>query len=139
MIPLHSHESEQSVIGAMLIDPRRLDDVLDVISSSDFYDPSHRTIFGAIEAVHLNKMPVDVVTVGEQLETRGELEAAGGYGYMADLAKNIPSAANVMRYVKIVNERSLRRRPGEPWRAADGFRDRSRGRRGADRIQHQGD
>ena len=110
MIQLHSTESEMSVLSGLLIDPRRLDDVQEVLTAADFYDPVNRTIYQAIEAVGQARSVADVMTVADQLERRKELDGIGGYAHLATVAQFTHSAANIMRYARIVADRAVRRR-----------------------------
>jgi replicative DNA helicase len=107
--PPHSIESEQAVLGGLMLDVSAWDQVADMVRTKDFYRPDHRLIFDAIAALAGNAKPVDVVTVSEQLEKLGELENAGGLAYLGTLARETPTAANVRAYAELVRERSLLR------------------------------
>lgn len=107
--PPHSLEAEQSVLGGLLLDSGRWDDVADLLDEPDFYRRNHRLIFRAIRALCEQDTAADVVTVSEWLEHRNELEAAGGLAYLGKLAKNTPSAANIGAYARIVRERAVLR------------------------------
>ena len=107
--PPHSIEAEQSVLGALLLDSQSWDNVADVLRSEDFYRPDHRLIFDAIGLLAAQGRPSDAVTVSEQLERSGMLVDAGGLAYLATLAGDTPTAANVRAYAEIVRERSLLR------------------------------
>ncbi|GAB5379576.1 MAG: replicative DNA helicase [Aliiglaciecola sp.] len=108
-IPPHSMEAEQSVLGSMLIAPDSWDKVAEVVVEEDFYNRSHRTIFRAILRLLAANLPVDIITVSEELENHDELEEAGGFTYLGELAQNTPSAANVVAYAEIVKERAITR------------------------------
>ncbi|MBO1255803.1 replicative DNA helicase [Alteromonas sp. 5E99-2] len=108
-IPPHSIEAEQSVLGSMLIAPDSWDKVTELVSDNDFYNRSHQIIFAAILRLLKENMPVDLVTVSEDLETHDELSDAGGFAYLGELAKNTPSAANVTAYAQIIKERAITR------------------------------
>ena len=107
--PPHSIDAEQAVLGGLLLDPSAWDQVADVINEKDFYRPDHGLIFEAIGALAGAAKPCDAVTVSEQLERTGKLEAAGGLAYLSSLARGTPTAANVRAYADIVRERSLLR------------------------------
>lgn len=107
--PPHSIEAEQSVLGSMLIAPDSWDKVAEVVIKDDFYNHSHQIIFAAIIRLLEKSHPVDLVTVSENLEHTQELEDAGGFAYLAELARNTPSAANVVAYANIIKERAIRR------------------------------
>ena len=107
--PPHSIEAEQAVLGGLMLEASAWDNVADAVRAPDFYRPDHRLIFDAIGALAGNAKPCDVVTVAEQLERMGQLAEAGGQAYLATLARDTPTAANVRAYADIVRERSLLR------------------------------
>jgi len=109
-MPPHSVEAEQSVLGGLMLANRAWDDVMDRIQSIDFYKPEHRLIFNVIQELTKDDKPMDAVTVSEALESRAQLEEAGGLSYLVELANNTPSAANILAYTDIVRERSVLRR-----------------------------
>jgi replicative DNA helicase len=109
-LPPHSVESEQSVIGGLMISPKAWDDVVGVVTDADFYADRHRVIFRQIASLANAGKPVDVVTVCESLAAAGRLENVGGLGYVSDLAEGVPTAANARRYAEIVSEKARRRR-----------------------------
>ncbi len=108
-VPPQSIEAEQSVLGGLLLDNQRWDQIADKISESDFYRKEHRLIFRAISCLIDDNRPADVVTVSEWLDKSGELEQAGGLEYLGALANNTPSAANIAAYADIVRERAIMR------------------------------
>jgi replicative DNA helicase len=108
-VPPHSIEAEQSVLGGLLLDNGVWDTVADRITESDFYRADHRLIFRAIAALAERNDPFDAVTLSEWLESRNELENAGGLAYVGLLAKETPTAANIRAYADIVRERSVLR------------------------------
>lgn len=108
-VPPHSVEAEQSVLGSMLIDPDTWDKVAEIVSEHDFYTRTHKIIFRAIVRLLGRNEPIDLITVSEELEQRDELEDAGGFAYLGELAKNTPSSANVVSYAKIISERAITR------------------------------
>lgn len=108
-VPPQSVEAEQSVLGGLMLDTHAWDRVADKISENDFYRKEHRLIYRAISALAEDSSPADVVTVSEWLEKHQELAGAGGLSYLAALANNTPSAANIGAYANIVHERALLR------------------------------
>ena len=106
----HSIEAEQSVLGGLLLSAEAWDAVAETVSPSDFYRPDHRLIFKQIAKLAEASEPVDVITVADKLEASGELDAAGGLNYLAELAKNTPSASNIRAYGQVVNERASLRK-----------------------------
>lgn len=107
--PPNSQEAEQSVLGALMLSPEKLDTVLERITESDFYRGSHRAIFRALVELTGRGQPCDAVTLGEWFESNGLADVVGGESYIWGLANNTPSSANVLAYVDIVREKSLRR------------------------------
>ena len=108
-VPPQSVEAEQSVLGGLMLDNQRWEQVADKVIADDFYRKEHRLIFCAIAALCEENNPADVLTVSEWLENNAQLEQAGGLSYLGTLANNTPSAANVVAYVNIVRERSIAR------------------------------
>ena len=106
-MPPHSLEAEQSVIGGLLLDNERWDTVSERVLASDFYSRPHRLIFEAVKEILEESQPLDLITLSEHLELREQLDDVGGFAYLADLAKNTPSAANINAYADIVAERAL--------------------------------
>lgn len=109
-LPPQSVESEQSVIGALLLDNESWDLIADILEAADFYTDIHRTIYLHIGTLVVNGTPADVVTLSDSLAAAGKLEYVGGLAYLAGIAQNTPSAANVRRYASIVREKAVLRR-----------------------------
>lgn len=107
--PPHSIEAEQSVLGRLLLDNSAWDKIADVVSENDFYRHDHRLIYRNIARLIDQTQPADVVTLAGQMEKNDELGQVGGLAYLATLAQNTPSAANIRRYAEIVRERSIMR------------------------------
>ncbi|OWY40268.1 replicative DNA helicase [Xenophilus sp. AP218F] len=105
--PPHSIEAEQSVLGGLLLDNGAWDKIADVVAEADFYRHDHRLIYKHISRLVEHGRAADVVTVSESLDKNGELGNVGGLSYLATLAQNTPSAANIRRYAEIVRERSV--------------------------------
>ncbi len=109
-LPPHSVEAEQSVLGGLLLENHAWERVADLINEQDFYRADHRHIWKQIVRLVDENKPADVVTVAEALESLNRLDDVGGLAYLAALAQNTPSAANIRRYAEIVRERSVLRR-----------------------------
>lgn len=109
-LPPQSIEAEQAVLGGLMLDNQRWDQIADKLGASEFYRKEHRLIFGALQALCDENNPADVVTVSEWLKKNDRLQQAGGLGYLATLADNTPSAANILAYAEIVHEDAVRRK-----------------------------
>lgn len=107
--PPHSREAEQSVLGGLMLDRSAWDNVGDVITADDFYQPDHKLIFESIAALCSEAQPCDPVTVSEHLQRLGKLGDVGGLAYLGTLTRDTPGAANARAYAEIVKERALLR------------------------------
>lgn len=105
-----SIEAEQSVLGGLLIDPSKIDDVLDIISENDFYQGDNRFLFSSISRMASSGQAIDVITLAEALNADGKLEYVGGLQYLIDLHQNTPGSANIKAYAQIVADRSMERK-----------------------------
>ncbi|MFA9462321.1 replicative DNA helicase [Thiohalorhabdus methylotrophus] len=108
-VPPHSVEAEQSVLGGLLLDENAWDRVADVLSTDAFYRHDHQLIFDAVGQLVDQNRPADIVTVAEVLERQGKLEESGGTAYLATLANNTPTTANIIHYANAVRERAVLR------------------------------
>ncbi|MCL2918449.1 replicative DNA helicase [Shewanella litorisediminis] len=106
-MPPHSIEAEQSVLGGLMLDAEAWDKVAEAVVREDFYSRSHRLIFSAMQKLVEQGQPLDLITVSEQLELNNELDDAGGFAYLGEIAKNTPSAGNILSYAEIVRERAV--------------------------------
>ncbi len=106
-MPPHSIEAEQSVLGGLMLDADAWDKVSEQVVKDDFYSRSHKMIFDAMHKLVESGQPIDLITVSEQLEVQDELEDAGGFAYLGEIAKNTPSASNILSYAEIVRERAV--------------------------------
>ena len=102
-------QAPQSVLGGLLVDTRRWDEVSDLVKSDDFYLRAHKEIFLAVKTLQEGGHPVDVVTASEWLKNKGTLEQSGGLAYLGELANRTPGTTNVTAYARIVRERSVLR------------------------------
>lgn len=109
IIPSHSVEAEQSVLGGLMIDNSLFDEVSEIVKAADFYRADHRKIFETITTLSFENNPSDAVTISEILENQGKLDDIGGLKYLGTLAKNTPTEANTLAYARIVRERAISR------------------------------
>jgi len=109
-VPPHNREAEQSVIGAIFLDPQALITASEILLADDFYHNAHKKIFETMLRLSDQGKAIDVVTVTEELSAKKEIEDVGGLSYLLELANAVPTAANVAHYAKIVEEKALLRR-----------------------------
>ena len=108
--PPYSEEAEQAVLSAMLLDAEAVSRASELVDETMFYREPHRRIFKAMVALHRDNTVVDPLTLSNELERMGALEAVGGKDYLATLIDIVPTTANVEHHCKIVREKALRRR-----------------------------
>lgn len=108
--PPHNNEAEQSVIGAIFLEPQALITASEILLPEDFYRIAHKKIFETMLVLSDRGQPVDLVTIAEELKVKNELEDVGGISYITELANAVPTAANIVYYANIVEEKSLLRR-----------------------------
>ncbi len=109
-VPPHSIDSEQSVLGGLMLSNTAFEDVSAVINEFDFYTKQHQAIYIAITELNRANKPFDLVTVVEFLEASGQIELAGSKAYLAELVANTPGAGNILFYAQIVREKSILRK-----------------------------
>lgn len=109
-VPPHNNEAEQSVIGAIFLEPQALITASEIVIADDFYHIAHQKIFQTMLNLSDKGKAIDVVTVTEELSAKKELEDVGGLSYLTELANAVPTAANIAHYAKIVEEKALLRR-----------------------------
>lgn len=108
-LPPHSIHAEQAILGGLILDNERWDDISSIISADYFYSRSHKIIFSAIQSLFQQNKPVDLITLTELMEQQSILNQCGGFGYLAELSKNTPSSANIVAYAEHVANYSQKR------------------------------
>ena len=109
----HSVEAEQSVLGAMLIDPRCIPNVVEQLTGEDFYLKPNRDIYETIYTMFSFSATIDPVTVLDQMKLRGVYDENTTSNYLLQLMEITPTAANVSEYIRIVKDKALLRRISE--------------------------
>ena len=108
-VPPHDDEAEQAVLGSMLTDKDAVVAAIETLKPGDFYRNDNMTIYEAVMTIYGKGEPIDIITLKDELTSMGKLEAVGGLEYLASLPDKVPTTANVDKYVKIVEEKSLLR------------------------------
>ena len=109
-VPPHDLEAEQAIIGSMLTDKDAVISAIEVLKEDDFYREDNKAIYSAILNLYNRAEPIDIITVKAELESMGKFEKVGGLEYLAELPEKVPTTANAMKYIKIVEEKSTLRR-----------------------------
>ncbi|WP_395946664.1 replicative DNA helicase [Caedibacter taeniospiralis] len=104
--PPSSIDAERSVIGGLILDNEAWFKIEEILKPEDFYSSQHRIIFRQMQKLIQDESPFDIITLSDSLSNEKLLEQAGGLYYLAEIAKNTPTAANVVAYAEIVKERS---------------------------------
>ncbi|WP_194385329.1 replicative DNA helicase [Microbacterium luteum] len=106
----YDRTAEQSVLGAVMLSPDVLDDVMSIVEPGDMHDPRHETIYAAVRRLHERNAPTDVVAATDELLAAGELNGQLDAAYLHELTSVVPTAANGAYYASIVHEHAIRRR-----------------------------
>ena len=108
-IPPHSVESEQSILGSILLDKDAMIIVSETIRPDDFYKEAHEIIYECMIKLNNKNEPIDLITLTEELRKQGHLDDVGGISYITSLSTIVPTTSNVKYYADIVKEKSVLR------------------------------
>lgn len=109
-LPPQNIEAEQCVLGSILIDKDAIVRISDIIKPDDFYKGSHAVIFEAMQELYEKREPIDVLSLSNRIEEKGQLDQIGGRSYLVSVANTVPSAAHVENYAQIVQKKATLRR-----------------------------
>ena len=108
-VPPNDIEAEQAIIGSMLTDKDAVISAIELLKPDDFYREDNKIIYEAILNLYNRSEPIDIITVRSELESMGMIDNVGGLEYLAELPEKVPTTANAMKYIKIVEEKSTLR------------------------------
>ncbi len=106
----HSIEAEQAVLGSMFLTKYALQKSIEGLNENLFYLDSHSKIFSVIRDLAENNKPIDIMTVSEELKKKKWLNTIGGVEYLTEVARSVPTSANIDEYIRIVEEKAILRR-----------------------------
>ena len=109
-IPPQALDLEIAVLGAMMIDKKGIDDVIDILHPDAFYDKKHQEIYAAIYTLFQNSEPTDLLTVSQQLRKDGKLELVGGDFYLINLTQKVASSAHIEYHARIILQKYIQRK-----------------------------
>lgn len=109
-IPPQALDLEIAVLGAMMIDKKGIDDVIDILHPEAFYDKKHQEIYAAIYTLFQNSEPTDLLTVSQQLRKDGKLELVGGDFYLINLTQKVASSAHIEYHARIILQKYIQRK-----------------------------
>ena len=108
--PPHDNEAEQGVLGAMLLSPTTVVEIIETLTPEDFYRPAHQLIYTAIIDLFSDNKEIDPVIVSARLDRNNDLDRVGGAPYLHTLISSVPTAANARYYAEIVAEKAILRK-----------------------------
>lgn len=108
-LPPQVLDLEEAVLGAMMIDKKGVDDVIDILQSDAFYKEAHKHIFEAIVQLFTETQPIDLLTVSAQLKKNGKLDISGGDFYLIQLTQKVASSAHIEFHSRIILQKFIQR------------------------------
>lgn len=108
-LPPQALELEEAVLGAMLIDKKGVDEVIDLLQPEAFYKTAHQHIFESIFNLFQNSQPIDLLTVSADLRKNGKLESIGGDFYLVQLTQKVASSAHIEFHARIILQKYIQR------------------------------
>jgi len=109
-LPPQALELEEAVLGAMMIDKKGIDDVIDILSPEVFYKEAHQLIYEAIYTLFQNSEPTDLLTVSNQLRKSGHIDIVGGDYYLVGLTQKVSSSAHIEFHARIILQKYIQRK-----------------------------
>jgi replicative DNA helicase len=106
----HNREAEEALLGSILINPEAYYDTASFLQADDFYIHRHRWIWETFVRLHERRVPIDFLTVSEELDQMGQLAEVGGPSFLSELVSNVPTSLHAEAYGRIIEENSIRRR-----------------------------
>jgi replicative DNA helicase len=106
----HSREAEEAVVGAVFINPEVYYDIAQFLNPDDFYIHRHKWIWETFTSLHEQRIPIDLLTVADELDRRNQLNEIGGPAYLTSLVNQVPSSLNAESYGRIVEGYAIRRK-----------------------------
>jgi len=109
-LPPQNLDAEASALGALLLDTDAILKVADMLIPDDFYRPEHAAIYAAMLSLFERRTPIDLVTVRDELQSRKQLEMAGGPAKLSSLVSGVATSSNIQHYAVIIRQKALLRR-----------------------------
>jgi putative DNA primase/helicase len=109
-LPPANEQAEKGLIGAVLYDPARLGEVLDLVEADDFWRAEHQRIWHRVASLARSGVAVDTISLGNALDQAGELDQIGGVEYLGECCQSVPNALNTLTYAEIVRDKAIKRR-----------------------------
>lgn len=108
-LPPQAVDLEEAVLGGMLLEKEAVEAVVAILQPESFYNEQNMKVFAVIQDLYKKNLPADILTVTNELKTRGELDGVGGAYYVSSLTNRVASSANIERHARIVQQKFLAR------------------------------
>src|SRR5690606_2792544 len=108
-LPPQAAEMEEAVLGAMMIDTKGVNDVIDILIADSFYKDAHKLIYEAITKLFQDNQSIDILTVSTQLRKDGKLDLVGGDFYLISLTQKISSSAHIEFHARVILQKYIQR------------------------------
>lgn len=109
-VPPQAKDLEETILGAMMLEPHSILDVTNILKPEDFYVEAHQNIYSAIVEINQTSKPVDILTVVQKLQEKEQLETVGGAYYVTKLTNSVVSSANNISWARIIKQYSIARK-----------------------------
>jgi replicative DNA helicase len=109
-VPPQNIDAERSVLGALMLDKDAIIKVANLIRIGDFYKDTHNLIYEAMNELYEKRDPIDVLSLSNRLEEKGQLDKIGGSSYLTNLVNFVPSSSNIVHYAQVVQKKSTLRK-----------------------------
>lgn len=109
-VPPQNVDAERSVLGALMLDKDAIIKVANLVRQGDFYKDDHNLIYEAMIELYEQREPIDVLSLSNRLEEKGQLDKIGGSSYLTELVNSVPSSSNIAHYAKVVQKKSTLRK-----------------------------
>ncbi|MFN3301526.1 MAG: replicative DNA helicase [Patescibacteria group bacterium] len=109
-IPPQNLEAEQALLGCLLIDKEGIIKIGDILQPEDFYKEAHQIIYKTMIELFERREPIDILSLSNRLEEKGELEKIGGRSYLVSLANTVPTSSHILNYAEIIRKKATARR-----------------------------
>ncbi|MEE2772411.1 MAG: DnaB-like helicase N-terminal domain-containing protein, partial [Bacteroidota bacterium] len=108
-IPPQAIDLEEVVLGAMMIDKKGVDEIIDILHADAFYKNAHKLIYGAVKKLFDNSEAIDLLTVSNQLKKDGNFDKVGGDYYLIQLTQKVSSSAHIEFHARIILQKYIQR------------------------------
>lgn len=108
-VPPQSLESEKAFLGAIMLRPEAVYEVMDLISPDSFYAERNKVIYQNMLEMHGRSIPIDLLSISQRLKEKGELEKIGGNSYLTEIVESVPTSQNIVHYAEIIQKKYFMR------------------------------